>query len=120
MIGWISFLPILLTNISLLQIVDFPILAYSEVQSRFDSQKFFPLSSSYVLKADSIASVTVEIPDDFRLSDGWGVAVFVALEEIDEGFLARHMRLFWNFDTLEPEEGPSLSPVSGSSANNDM
>jgi len=28
----------------------------------------------------------VEIPNDFCSSDGWAVAVFVALEEIDEGF----------------------------------
>ncbi|GAU38383.1 hypothetical protein TSUD_147510 [Trifolium subterraneum] len=51
-----------------------------EIPSRFDNQNFFPLSSSYVSKLDSIASVTVDIPDDCLSSDWWGVAVFVALE----------------------------------------
>ena len=36
-------------------------------------------------KADSIASVTVDIPNECCSSDGWAVAVFVALEEIDLG-----------------------------------
>lgn len=107
---------------------DFPYPMYFEVPSRFDNQKYFPLSSSYVSKLDSIASVTVDIPDDCFSSDWWGVAVFVALEdetlqdseEAAESFVARHMRLCWNFDTLEPEHGPSLSLVTGSTARNDF
>lgn len=99
-----------------------------EVPAGFDNQKFFPLGTSYVSKLDSIASVTVDIPDDCRSSDWWGVAIFVALEsqvpqhseETGDGFLARHMRLCWNFDTLGPEDVPSLSLLAGSTANNDI
>jgi hypothetical protein len=78
-----------------------------------------------VSKLDSIASVTVDIPDDCLSSDWWGVAVFVALkaevsmdsEEASKGFVfSRSMRLYWNFDTLGPEDGPSLSLSAHSTA----
>ncbi|CAI8597805.1 unnamed protein product [Vicia faba] len=145
-------------------IVDYPYPVYTEIPSRFDNHNFFPLSSSYVSEADSIASITVKIPTDCRSSNGWAVAVFVALEEIDESFQAKeklldntkqdlggnqcigylillivvisllicvwfripiktttkHMRMRWNFDTLEPEDGSSLSLFSSSTANNKL
>ncbi|KAI5406819.1 hypothetical protein KIW84_053187, partial [Lathyrus oleraceus] len=146
-------------------IVDYPYPVYTEIPSRFDNHNFFPLSSSYVSEADSIASITVKIPTDCSSSsNGWAVAVFVALEEIDEGLRAReklldntkpdsrgnehigylilliivlfllicvwfrvpiktttkHMRMRWNFDTLEPEDGSSLSLFSNSTANNKL
>jgi hypothetical protein len=53
------------------------------------------------------------------------VAVFVALEaevpqdseEASKGFVfSRSMRLYWNFDTLGPEDGPSLSLSAHSTA----
>ncbi|RHN68956.1 putative leucine-rich repeat domain, L domain-containing protein [Medicago truncatula] len=107
---------------------DFLYPMYFKIPSRFDNQNFFPLSSSYVSKLDSVALVTVDIPDDCLSSDWWGVAVFVALEaevpqdskEATKGFLLRFMRLYWNFDTLGPEDGPSLSLSAGSTAYNDL
>ncbi|KEH35141.1 hypothetical protein MTR_3g080455 [Medicago truncatula] len=48
-------------SLSICNMVDYPYPVYMEIPSRLDNQNF----------------------------DGWAVAVFVALEEIDEGFLAR-------------------------------
>lgn len=160
-----EFLLFLLTMTNLLlQIVDYPYPVYTEIPSRFDNHNFFPLSSSYVSEADSIASITVKIPTDYRSSNEWAVAVFLALEEVDEGLRAReklldntkpdlkgnqcigylillivmiwlliclwfripiettnkHMRMRWNFDSLEPEDGSSLSLFSSSMANNKL
>jgi hypothetical protein len=47
------------------------------------------MSSSHVSEVESIASVTVDFPNNCCSSDEWAVAVFVALEDIDEGFLVR-------------------------------
>lgn len=107
-----------LLHSSMHRVPDFPYPMYFEMPSRFDNQNLFPLTSSYVSRLDSIASVQVDIPDDCLLSDWWGVAVYVALEA--EGFVARHMRLSWNFDTLGSEDGPSLSLLTGSTAANDF
>lgn len=75
-------------------------------------------------KHDSFASVTVDIPADCLSSDWWGVAVLVALEaeapqdskEGAKSFFMRSMRLWWKFDTLGPEDSPSLSLSAGSTA----
>jgi len=75
------------------QTVDGSYPVYMEIPSRLDNQDLYPLTSSHVSEVDSIASVTVEIPNDCCSSDGWAVAVFVALEKIDEGFLARENQL---------------------------
>nr|WIL59978.1 nodulation protein [Melilotus officinalis] len=107
---------------------DFLYPMYFKIPSRFDNQNFFPLSSSCVSNFDSSASVTVDIPDDCLSSDWWSVAVFVSLEaevpqdseEAAKGFPFRYMRLCWNFDTLGPEDGPSLSLAAGSTSYNDL
>ncbi|KAI5406817.1 hypothetical protein KIW84_053186 [Lathyrus oleraceus] len=106
------------------QMFDFIYPMYFKIPPRFDNQNFFPLSSSYVSKHDSFASVTVDIPADCLSSDWWGVAVLVALEaeapqDSEEGaksFFMRSMRLWWKFDTLGPEDSPSLSLSAGSTA----
>lgn len=91
-IGKFCFFLLTRTNL-LLQIDDYPNPVYTEIPSRFDNQNFPPLSSSYVSETDSIASITVKIPTDYRSSNGWAVTVFVALEEIAEGFQAREKLL---------------------------
>lgn len=105
----------------------YPYPQYIEIPT--NNEKFSPLSSSYYMSAlDSIASVTVDIPDDCRSIAGWGVAVIVALEtqapkhskETDKGFMKRDMRLSWKFDPWEPGDGPSLSLFASSSARNDL
>lgn len=68
---------------------------------------------------DSIASITVDIPDDFHSIDGWGFAVLVALESQTPkkyigGLLGADMRLSWKFDPLEPGDGHSLSLFASS------
>ncbi|CAI8597808.1 unnamed protein product [Vicia faba] len=103
-----------------LLIDDYPYPVYTEIPSRFDNHNFFPLSSSYVSEADSIASITVKIPTGFRSNNRWAVVVFVALEEIDEGFQARVKLLHNTKPDLEPEDGSSLSLFSSSIANNKL
>jgi len=44
--------------------VDYPYPVYMEIPSRWDNQNLYPLTSSHVSEADSIASITVEIPND--------------------------------------------------------
>jgi len=107
---------------------DFMYPMYFKIPSRFDNQNFFPLNLLYVSNFDSIASVTVDIPDDCLSSDWWSVAVFVALEaevpqdseEAAIGFQFRYMHLCWNFDTLGPEDGSSLSLSAGSTSYNNL
>lgn len=95
---------------------------YVEVPPLTDSKNFFPMESSYVSKLDTFVSVTVGIPDDCHSSDWWGVSVLVALDAgaTDEDPVAKQMRFYWIFDSLEPEDDPSLSLASGSTANNDL
>ncbi|XP_057445509.1 TMV resistance protein N-like isoform X2 [Lotus japonicus] len=95
---------------------------YIKIPPRSDAENFFPVDSSFVSKLDSFASVTVGIPEDCYSSDWWGVAVLVALdaETPDEDSMAKYMHLYWSFDTMDPEDGPSLSLASSSEANNDL
>ncbi|KAI5406815.1 hypothetical protein KIW84_053184 [Lathyrus oleraceus] len=138
-----------LSKLRYLELEDCPQLQYEPLLP----PHFVNLSKLHYLEMEDL-----KIPTDYRSSNGWAVAVFVALEEITEGFQARekllrntksdlgylilliivflllirvsfgvpiktttkHMRTRWNFDTLEPEDGSSLSLFSSSTANNKL
>ncbi|XP_061338269.1 TMV resistance protein N-like [Gastrolobium bilobum] len=92
---------------------------YVELPPRSDNQKFLPLSSSYASESDSFASVTMEVPDDCRSSDWWGVVVFFALEA-PEFTTDNPMLLIWSFESQDPADGTSLFLVAVSTESKEL